>query len=138
MENALNSYGEYAKFIFFLLVDRPTIERHTIGVYTKSQTIGITRGRVFFRSGYELRVFEQVDFVTHRIVRYFYELTFEGEPLWWYDSMPHPDVAELQSTHPHHKHIPPDIKHHRVAAEEISFTRPNLSVLIEEVEKLIG
>ena len=138
MTNALDSYGEYAKFIFFLLVDRPTIERHTIGVYTKSQTIGITRGRVFFRSGYELRVFEQVDFVTHRIVRYFYELTFEGEPLWWYDSMPHPDVAELQSTHPHHKHIPPDIKHHRVAAEEISFTCPNLPFLIEEIEKLVG
>ena len=138
MTNALNSYGEYAKFVFFLLVDRPTIECHTIGVYTKSQSIGITRGRVVFRSGHILRVFEQVDFVTRRIVRYFYELAFEGEPLWWYDSMPHPDVEELQSNHPHHKHIPPDIKHHRVAAKEISFTRPNLPVLIEEAEKLIG
>ncbi len=137
MENALDSYGEYAKFIFFLLADRATIERHTIGVYTKSQTIGITRGRVIFRSGHVLRVFEQVDFVTHRIVRYFYELTFEGEPLWWYDSMPHPDVEELQSSHPHHKHIPPDIKHHRVATADISFTRPNLPVLIEEIEKIV-
>jgi hypothetical protein len=137
MSNVLNTYGEYAKFIFYLLADRPKIESHTIAVYTKSQTIGITRGRIFFRSGYVLRVFEQVDFVVHRIVKYFYELTFEGEPLWWYDSMPHPDVEELQSTHPHHKHIPPDIKHHRVTTTDVSFIRPNLPVLIEEIENLI-
>ncbi len=79
MTDALNSYGEYAKFIFFLLADRPTIERHNLGVYTKSQTIGITRGRIFFHSGHVLQVFEQIDFVTHRIIRYFYELKFESE-----------------------------------------------------------
>jgi len=137
MSDALNTYSDYARLIFFLLADRATIESHTVAIYTTGQTIGITRGHVVFRSGHVLRVFEQVDFVTHRIVKYFYELTYEGEPLWWYDSMPHPDVPELQSTHPHHKHIPPDIKHHRVATAGMSFSRPNLPVLIDEVENLI-
>ena len=137
MSDSLNTYSDYARLIFTLLADHATIDSHTVAVYTTCQTIGITRGRIVFRSGHVLRVFEQVDFVTHRIVRYFYELTYEDEPLWWYDSMPHPDVSDLQSTHPHHKHIPPDIKHHRIAATEVSFNRPNLPVLIEQVERLV-
>jgi len=51
--------------------------------------------------------------------------------------MPHPDVPELQSTHPHHKHIPPEIKQHRIPAPEMSSTRPNLPVLIREIEALL-
>jgi len=34
----------------------------------------------------------------------------------------------------HHKHIPPDIKHHRVPAPGLSFSSPNLSFLITEIE----
>ena len=135
MPSALDSYAEYARLIFFLLADRPTIEHHSLAVYTTSRTIGITRGEVNFRSGHVLRVFEQVDFVACRIVKYFYELAYQGESLWWYDSMPHPDVPDLQSAHPHHKHIPPDIKHHHIPALQLSFTRPNLPTLIEEVER---
>jgi hypothetical protein len=44
MSDALNTYGDYARLIFFLLAGRATIESHTIAVYTTSQTIGITRG----------------------------------------------------------------------------------------------
>ena len=58
------------------------------------------------------------------------------EQLWWYDPMPHPDNQELQSTHPHHKHVLPDIKHHRIPAPGLSFTEPNLSQLIAEVEQM--
>ena len=137
MPTALDTYGEYARLIFTLLTLRPTVERHTLAVYTTSQTVGITRGQVLFRSGHVLRVFEQVDFVVHRIVKYSYELSYQGESLWWYDSMPHPDIPDLQSTHPHHKHIPPDIKHHRVPAPDLSFTTPNLPRLIVEVERII-
>jgi hypothetical protein len=35
---------------------------------------------------------------------------------------------------PHHKHIPPDIKHHRIPAPGLSFAAPNLVFLIGEVE----
>ncbi len=42
-------------------------------------------------------------------------------------------AGELQ----YHKHIPPDIKHRRIPAPEMSFTQPNLPVLIRELESLI-
>ena len=50
MPAALNSYEEYARLIFSLLADRPTVQSHTLAVYTVSQAIGITRGQVVFRS----------------------------------------------------------------------------------------
>jgi hypothetical protein len=52
--------------------------------------------------------------------------------------MPHPDIPDLQITHPHHKHIPPDIKHHRIPAAGLSFTEPNLPPLIAEIEATIA
>lgn len=133
----LTTYGDYAKGLFFLLADRTSVASHTLAVYTVHQTVGITRGEVVFRSGHVLRVFEQIDFVAHLILKYSYELIYEGETQWWYDSMPHPNVPQLQSAHPHHQHVPPDIKHHRIPAPEMSFTRPNLPFLIEEVEQLV-
>jgi hypothetical protein len=38
---------------------------------------------------------------------------------------------------PHHKHVPPNIKHNRIPAPEMSFAKPNLPVLIAEVEAVI-
>lgn len=134
MATALESYEDYAQLVFSLLTNRPTVERHTMTVYMVSRTLGISRGQVFFRSGHVLHVFEQIDFIAHRIIRYFYELTYGDETLWWYDSMPHPDTPELQSTHPHHKHVPPDIKRHRIPAPEISFTMPNIPHLLAQIE----
>jgi hypothetical protein len=49
---------------------------------------------------------------------------------------PHPSDPTLASTDPHHKHVPPDIKRHRIPAPALSFTSPNLPVLIDEVERL--
>lgn len=43
----------------------------------------------------------------------------------------------LASTHPHHKHILPNIKRNRIPASNMSFERPNLPVLIAEFEELI-
>jgi hypothetical protein len=52
------------------------------------------------------------------------------------DDFPHPNDPTLASTFPHHKHVPPDIKRNRIPAPEISFTRPNLRVLVQEAEEL--
>ena len=52
-------------------------------------------------------------------------------------NFPPVERSTLASTFPHHKHIPPDIKHNRIPAPEISFTQPNLPVLIQEIEVLI-
>ncbi|MFQ5641422.1 MAG: DUF6516 family protein, partial [bacterium] len=68
---------------------------------------------------------------------YGYEVWQGDKKLYWYDSQPHPNDPRLQSTHPHHKHIPPNLKHNRVPAPEMSFTRPNLPQLIREIETLI-
>jgi hypothetical protein len=85
------------------------------------------------------------DLVPPRLTRYGYEVWRGSEKLYWYDSQAHPDDPALVATYPHHKHIPPDpsigsgqsVKHHRVPAPELSFTQPNLPVLIEEVERLL-
>ena len=69
------------------------------------------------------------------LTRYGYEVWHGDEKLYWYDSQPHPDDPTLATTFPHHKHIPPDIKHHRVTAPDHSFTDPNLPVLIAEIER---
>jgi hypothetical protein len=68
------------------------------------------------------------------IERYSYEVWRGSEKLYWYDPQPHPHDLSLASTDPHHKHIPPDIKHHRVPASQLRFDRPNLPFLIEEIE----
>jgi hypothetical protein len=138
MSSPLDSYTNYSRFIYNLLADRVTVDHHTLAVYPVGRTVGIMRGHIVFHSDHMLRVFEQIDFVTHRILKYMYELIYHDKRLWWYDPMPHPDILELQSTHPHHKHVLPDIKHHRIPAPELSFTEPNLPQLLTEVEAMIG
>jgi len=59
------------------------------------------------------------------------------EKLYWYDSFSHPHDSTLTITDPHHKHVPPDLKHHRIPAPELSFTEPNLPFLIREIEQLL-
>ena len=44
-------------------------------------------------------------------------------------------VIEFEGTFPHHKHVHPNIKRHRVPAPGISFEHPNLFTLIEEIER---
>ncbi len=68
---------------------------------------------------------------------YGYEVWQGADKLYWYDSQPHPNDPSLASTHPHHKHIPPDIKHHRIPAPGLSFTQPNLTFLIHEIENTL-
>ncbi|MCI0388624.1 MAG: DUF6516 family protein [Acidobacteria bacterium] len=70
-----------------------------------------------------------------RLVSYGYEVWRGAEKLYWYDSQPHPDDPKLASTHPHHKHVPPDLKHNRLPAPVLSFTEPNLPFLIAEIEQ---
>jgi len=102
-----------------------------------------------------------INFSRGLIVRYSYEVSrfpqpFANRPLpeaseycrigyphkqvlYWYDSWPHPHDASLASTHPHHKHVPPDIKRNRIPAPGLSFSRANLPLLIEEIEgELLG
>ncbi len=96
-------------------------------------------GEIFFDHGIRLVVRERLSFDRLPLVVdwYGYEVWSGDEKLYWYDSQPHPDDSLLQSTHPHHKHLPPDMKHNRVPAPGMSFTRPNLLNLIPEIEILL-
>ena len=97
-------------------------------------------GELRFEHDVRLVVRERIQF--HRlpviIDWYGYEVWRGGEKLYWYDSQPHPDDSSLASSHPHHKHVPPDTKHNRVPAPDLSFTEPNLPHLINEIEALLA
>jgi hypothetical protein len=100
--------------------------------------MGKVSGEVYFHNGIHLSVRERLlfDRLPFIIDAYGYEIWRGEDKLFWYDSQPHPNDPSLQSTHPHHKHIQPDLKHHRIPASGMSFSQPNLPALIEEIEKL--
>ena len=133
--NPLKSLADYSQFVAELL-NRPVVERSTVVVWSDSPYTGIAEGEVFFSQGIRLRMREELDFDAGLITAYGYEVYRTDERLYWYDDFPHPNDPILASTFPHHKHVPPDIKHNRIPAPEMSFDRPNLAVLIREIEKL--
>jgi hypothetical protein len=130
---------DYELFVYALQDDHPSIQMSTLTVIRQASNAATVEGELFFRTGFRLRVQEVVrfDLTPPSLTRYGYEIWRGEEKLYWYDSQPHPHDPAVVSTNPHHKHIPPDIKHHRVPAPEISLTRPNLPFLIEQVEQLL-
>jgi hypothetical protein len=98
---------------------------------------GVAEGDIFFAQGFRLRIRQELDFEAGFITSYGYEAYQGEERLYWYDDFPHLNDLTLASTFPHHKHVPPDIKRNRIPAPELSFTRPNLPVLIQEIEALL-
>ena len=135
--NPLGSVDSYTQFLAKLL-DRPDMIRSTITVWPVSPYTGIAEGELFFAGGFRLRMREEVDFDDQLITAYGYEAYQGAEKLYWYDDFPHPNDLSLASTHPHHKHIPPNIKRNRIPAPGLSFTKPNLPQIIKELEDLIS
>ncbi len=133
--NPLVSISDYEVFVYGLPDAFTCIQMSTLVVVHTGPVTAIVRGEVHFEQGFVLRALEVVNARQQRIERYGYELWRGNEKLWWYDSWPHPDVSELASTHPHHKHIHPNIKRHRVPAPGLSFDSPNLSLVIQEIER---
>jgi hypothetical protein len=81
-------------------------------------------------------VFEVLDFVAATISDYSYTVIYAGERVRWYDPQPRREVPELQTDFLHHRHEPPDIKHNCRPAPGISFTTPNLAILIGDCVEL--
>jgi len=117
----------------------PSILSSTLRVVRTGPAAGPVIGTVTFPNDIRLDMAELVDLDAGglEILQYGYVVWQGDERLFWYDSQSHPNDLTLAATDPHHKHIPPDIKHHRVPAPDLSFTHPNLPVLIEEVERLL-
>jgi hypothetical protein len=139
MSDPLRSLGEYEHFVHSLMQEFPAVRGSTVIFVRRGATLARVGGELQFDLGLRLVIRQRLLF--HRlpgvIDEYGYEVWKGDEKLYWYDSQPHPGDSTLQSTHPHHKHVPPDIKHHRIPAPDMSFTRPNLPVLIREVEVLM-
>ena len=138
--NPFQSLREYEEFVYSLSRDNVFIESSTLVVVRRSALRVIVHGELRLRDGYRLVVEEHLtlEYGPLQIDRYGYEIYHGAEKRYWYDSQPHPHIPELASTHPHHKHIPPDIKRNRVPAPDLSFTQPNLPFLIAEIEQLLS
>jgi len=140
MSNPFRAPEDYELYLYTLIEKFPSIKRSTITFIRLGSTLARVAGEIYFENDVRLVVRERVLYHRLPIILdwYGYEVCRGEEKLYWYDSQPHPDDEALQSTHPHHKHIPPDIKHNRVPAANMSFTQPNLAVLIDEIGSLIS
>ncbi len=138
MTNPLRTAEDYELFLYSLTEQFPSIKRSTLVFIRLGATLARVTGELFFDNGVRLVVRERILYNRLPAVMdwYGYEIWREGEKLYWYDSQPHPEEPSLQSTYPHHKHIPPNIKHHRIPASNMSFHQPNLPAIIAEIESL--
>lgn len=138
--NSFQSLRSYEDFLYDLPSLYPSIVYTTLVVIRHSARQATVTGEVAFADAYRLVVSERLDFADQviRIRHYGYEVWHGKEKLYWYDSQAHPNDPTLAATHPHHKHVPPDIKHNRIPAPGLSFTQPNLTFLIQEIIGLWG
>ena len=138
MSSLFRTPEDYELYLYTLPEKFPVVKRSTITFVRLGSTLARVSGELFFENDIRLIVRERV--LYHRLPMmidgYGYEVYRGNEKLYWYDSQPHPNDESLQSTHPHHKHVPPDMKHNRVPAYEMSFIQPNLPALISEIENL--
>ncbi len=136
---ALTTLANYEVFVYSLQDRFPAITRSTLTLIRHGEGVAELRGDVEFEGAVRLGVREYLrfDLEPPRLLQYSYEVWRGGEKQYWYDSQPHPDDPALANTYPHHKHVPPDVKRHRIPAPGLGFTSPNLPFLIEEVEREI-
>lgn len=130
---AASSREEYERFIYSLPYRYPFISFSALVVKPLGATIGKVEGEVHFDHGIRLKVLELIDFAKDRIVTYSYEVFRGEEKLYWYDPMEHPNDERLRESFPHHKHLSPNIKHHRLPAPMLSFQLANLDAVICEM-----
>jgi len=138
MNNPLRTPEDYELFLYTLTEQFPAVRRSTITFVRRGASLARVAGELYFNNGIRLVVRERLVYNRLPVIidSYGYEVWQGEENLYWYDSQPHPGESSLQSTHPHHKHLPPDIKHNRIPAPEMSFTQPNLPALIQEISSL--
>lgn len=139
MSNPLRTVADYELYLYSLPAQHTSIRRSTLVLIRRGSTLARVEGELFFDYGIRLVIRERllVDRSPIVVDAYGYEVWEGNTKQYWYDSQPHPNDATLQITHPHHKHVPPNIKHNRIPAPNLSFTHPNISVLIQEIEQIM-
>lgn len=138
--NPFQSLRDYEFFIYTLSQPYNSIIRSTLTIKQKGRFFAELEGELTFTFNYRLSVYELLALTTTALsIRgYSYEAWQGITKLYWYDSQPHPHIPSLASTDPHHKHVPPNIKRNRIPAPGLSFAKPNLPFLIQEIEALIA
>jgi hypothetical protein len=128
--------SDYEKLVYSVRDISPHVESSGLVLQRRGKFYCWLIGEVHFSKRIRLEISEVLDFsVDWFIKHYSYAVYQDNEKLYWYDSQAHPNDPTLQSTHPHHKHVPPDIKHHRSPAPNISFKEPNITFLIREIDE---
>jgi len=133
----LSSLVNYSHFIYTIPDRFSSVKRSTLVLKPMGAAIGELEGTLDFEDDISLRVYEVINFATATLTYYSYTVHRGDEKLYWYDPQPHPDNLALSDTHPHHKHVPPDIKHNRIPAPGLTFDQPNLPFLIHEIEETL-
>jgi hypothetical protein len=153
MRNPLASPDDYALFIHQLPEEYVAVRYSSLVYVPLGIKAGKVKGLVAFSGNVILCVQEFLNFELQVIEGYGYEVSKISSPaetvppaeeycrpsyqkkekLWWYDSFPHPNDRSLASTHPHHKHVHPNIKHNRIVAPELTFIAENLTCLVTEI-----
>lgn len=129
----IKSISEYESFVKGLKNRYREIKASKLVFKNQGATIGELVGEIEFDKDIKLNISEQIDFSKDKIESYRYEV-YQGKTLlYWYDPHPHPDDQSIAITFPHHKHIYPNIEHHRVPAPGLGFDKTNLIFLIEEI-----
>lgn len=139
MNGPFRTAKDYELFLYTIHDQFPSIRRATVTFVRRGTSLARVAGEFYFDQNVRLVVRERLVYDRLPVIMdwYGYEIWRGEEKLYWYDSQPHSGDLLLERTHPHHKHIPPGIKHNRIPAPEMSFVQPNLPVLIREIEDLI-
>ena len=132
MNNDLRTIKDYELLFYTLTEQFPVIQRSTLRLIRRGTTLARVEGELYFEKDVWIAIRERI------VDEYGYEIRQKEKKLYWYDSQPPPNDSTLQRTHPHHKHIPPDMKHNRIPAEGMSFAQPNLPILIHEIQELLN
>lgn len=140
MNNPLRTAEDYEHYLYTIKDEYNFIQHSTLTFIRRGSSLARVSGELHFAQKIRLVIRERIIFdrLPAVIDWYGYEVWQGDKKLYWYDSQPHPSDPTLQSTHPHHKHIHPNIKHNRIPAPEMSFTQPNLTNLIDEIKSLLN
>ena len=132
----MESISEFESFVNGLKNKYREIKVSKLVFKNLGHSIGELVGEIEFDKDIKLNISERIDFSDDTIASYRYEVYQGKNILYWYDAQPHPDEPSIAITFPHHKHIHPNIKHHRVPAPGLGFNLnkiTNLPFLIEEI-----
>lgn len=138
--DALRTIGDYELFLYEITNQFPCVRVSSVVLVRRGASLARVAGELRFDLGFRLVVRERLIDTGSRVVIdwYGYEAWRGDEKLFWCDPQPHPDDPSLASTQPHHRHVPPDMKHNRVPDPEMSFVKPNIPALIADIEVRLG